>query len=229
MQADATKGIFITLEGVEGSGKTTQAPHLVAFLKSRGYTVVRTREPGGTGMGKRIRSILLDPESAGMDPLAELLLYEADRAQHVHRVILPALEAGQAVVCDRFYDATTAYQGYARNLDLSLVEDLNAIAAEKLVPDMTILLDIPARVGVPRARTREGRGFRDHGREGRFEAESLDFHEKVREGYLALAVKHPKRFVVIRADQDTESVRGDIVAAVEEFLNARRADTAEGA
>lgn len=227
MQADAPKGIFITLEGVEGSGKTTQAPHLVAFLKSRGFTVTRTREPGGTGMGKRIRSILLDPESAGMDPLAELLLYEADRAQHVRRVILPALESGQAVICDRFYDATTAYQGYARNLDLSLVENLNAIAAENLVPDMTILLDLPARVGVPRARTREGRGFRDHGREGRFEAESLDFHEKVREGYLALAVKNPDRFVVIRADQDTESVRGDIVAAVEEFLDAREAGPAE--
>ncbi|MEW5735861.1 MAG: dTMP kinase [Thermodesulfobacteriota bacterium] len=225
MHEQATSGLFITLEGVEGSGKTTQAPHLVAFLKSRGYQVVRTREPGGTGMGKRIRSILLDPESAGMEPLAELLLYEADRAQHIRRVILPALSAGQAVVCDRFYDATAAYQGYARGLDLELVEHLNGIAAGSLVPDITILLDLPARVGVPRARSREGRGFRDHGREGRFEAESLEFHEKVREGYLALAVKHPERFVVIRADQDTESVRSDIMRAVEEYLENRAAAT----
>lgn len=229
MQPRATNGIFITLEGVEGSGKTTQAPHLVAFLKSRGFTVLRTREPGGTGMGKRIRSILLDPESAGMDPLAELLLYEGDRAQHVRRVILPALEAGQAVICDRFYDATTAYQGYARGLDLELVVRLNNIAADNLVPDLTLLLDLPARVGVPRARTREGRGFRDHGREGRFEAESLDFHEKVREGYLALAVKHPDRFAVIRADQDTESVRGEIIRTVEEFLDGRAAGPARTA
>ena len=132
--------MFITLEGIEGSGKTTQAKYMVRFLESKGHDCVMTREPGGTRIGKKIRAILLDPESTDMDPLTELLLYIADRAQHIRELVYPSLSAGKTVICDRFYDATLVYQGFARGLDIGLINQLHQLMFEDLRPDITILL-----------------------------------------------------------------------------------------
>ncbi|MBU2488484.1 MAG: dTMP kinase [Proteobacteria bacterium] len=232
------KGLFITLEGVEGSGKTTQIPRLAEFLESRGLECVRTREPGGTAIGARLRAVLLDPASKGMDSLCELLLYEADRIQHAAEVILPNLSAGRAVVCDRFYDATTVYQGYARGLPLSRIQDLHGWLFSGLSPDLTLVFDLPAEVGLGRARARlsghgvfcqtrfgEGRfgeGLVGEGwSEGRFETEKIQFHEKVRAGYLSLAQAEPSRFVVLDASGSLREVEVRMTAAVARFLDAR--------
>ena len=143
--------MFITFEGIEGSGKTTQIRHAMEFLKQRGKDCIVTREPGGTVTGRKIRAILLDPESKGMDPSTELLLYMADRAEHVNKVVKPSLSAGKTVLCDRYYDATIAYQGYARGLDMDLLSKLHRLIINDLKPDMTILLDLPPEAGLSRA------------------------------------------------------------------------------
>jgi len=214
-------GLFITLEGIEGAGKTTQMPLLVQFLEERGYSCVRTREPGGTGIGARLRAVLLDPACSGMDPLCELLLYQADRAQHVAEVIAPALARGKVVVCDRFADATVAYQGYGRNLGPEKVAALHAQVFGSLAPDLTLLFDLPAEVGLARARQRvaaEGECA-----EGRFEEEDIAFHKRVREGYLDLADKHPGRFVLVDADGDAQTVGARMIGAAKAFLETREA------
>lgn len=211
------KPVFITLEGIEGSGKTTQTSRLVAFMEEMGYECVVTREPGGTLIGKKIRAILLDPENAGLDPLAELLLYAADRAQHIRKVIKPALAEGKAVICDRFADATTVYQGFARGLDLDLIMRIHRIVLNELAPDLTLLFDVTAQTGLARARGAIANGDRDHD-ESRFENEALAFHERVRNGYLKLARKEPDRFHIIDAGRNADEVTQQMLHIVSQFV-----------
>ncbi|MGD8366739.1 MAG: dTMP kinase [Desulfobacterales bacterium] len=210
--------MFITLEGIEGSGKTTQLPRLCDFLTARGVDCVVTREPGGTAAGRRIRSILLDPESRGLSPKAELLLYFADRADHVTKVILPALSAGQTVVCDRYVDATIAYQGFARGLGTDLVEALHRLLLDDLKPNLTLLFDLAPEVSLRRALGALQRGDRTAA-ESRFENEARAFHERVRAGYLELARREPHRYRVIDAANSPEQVTQAMIDAVSSLLD----------
>ncbi len=210
-----SNGFFITLEGIEGCGKTTQARLMSEYIQSKGRRVVLTREPGGTVIGKRIREILLDPESKGIDSRAELLLYFADRAQHVAEVIEPALADGAVVICDRFTDATLAYQGFGRGVGLELIADLNEAATQGLAPDLTLLLDIPVAEGLRRARKRNGDN--NQASEGRFEEEPDEFHKKVRQGYLTLASRETDRFKIIDASGTAEEVQ----ALIQKSLGSR--------
>lgn len=209
--------MFITLEGIEGSGKTTQIRHLVEYFKKRGLPCVTTREPGGTAIGEKIRSILLDPASKGMAAETELLLYMADRAQHIHSLITPSLCEGKTVICDRYFDATVVYQGYARGVDIGLITQLHELLFSGLKPDLTFLLDLPPRAGLARAWKQLDTGCRA-GRESRFEEETLAFHEQVRAGYLALARQEPDRFQRIDAAQNEFAVRDQIRAILDVFL-----------
>lgn len=201
--------MFITLEGIEGSGKTTQLGFIADLLKEKGHACVITREPGGTEIGKKIRRILLDPNCDAMDPATELLLYTADRVQHAKELIRPSLAAGQTVICDRYFDATLVYQGYARGLDVELIERLHRLMLSDLKPDLTLLLDLPPELGLSRAWAQIRDGSRT-GMETRFENEALLFHEKVREGYLVLARREPDRFRIIDASRDVDNVREEI-------------------
>ena len=205
--------MFITLEGIEGSGKTTQIEYLVAFLENKGNLCVTTREPGGTVIGNKIRAILLDPECKEMDAKTELLLYMADRAQHIHSLVKPSLAAGKTVVCDRYFDATVVYQGYARGLGIELTKNLHSTLFEDLKPDVTILLDLPPQVGLQRAWKQLDDGQRPN-KEGRFEEEKLEFHQRVRAGYLELANAEPDRFHIIDAAQDEQLVRNNILKII---------------
>ena len=187
--------MFITFEGIEGCGKSTQAGRLVDRLKNLGIPTILTREPGGTQIGKDIRTILLDTRNQALSPLAELLLYAADRAQHVEEVIQPALSEDKWVVCDRFFDATTAYQGYGRGLDPAWIRTLNERAVSGFRPNMTILVDCPVEIGIERALRRTKALGQEE--QARFEKENLDFHEEIRKGYLKIAREEPERFVVV--------------------------------
>jgi len=198
--------MFLTLEGIEGSGKTTQINNIYRFLENKGHNCVITREPGGTKIGRKIRSILLDPENKGMEPMAELLLYFSDRVEHVKKIIEPALAEGKTVICDRYFDATLVYQGYARGLDIKLIARLHELVLEGLKPDITLLLDLSPETGLSRAWEQIGNGSRS-GDETRFEKEALSFHEKIRAGYLELARLEPHRFRVIDASQDKNKVQ----------------------
>ena len=211
--------MFITLEGIEGSGKTTQIRHLVDFLKGKGHDCVTTREPGGTKIGEKIRSILLDPDSNDLDPLTELLLYAADRAQHIKTFVNPSLSVGKTVLCDRFFDATLVYQGFARGIDIGLINRLHQLLFEDLKPDITMLLDLPPEIGLARAWKQIEKGART-GRETRFEKEALSFHEKVRAAYLELARREPERFRIIDASGDEFQVREEIIKSFSLFVSA---------
>jgi dTMP kinase len=217
----ALKGsrMFITFEGIEGCGKTTQSRLLEEHLRKTGRSVVHTREPGGCPIADRIRGILLDASNSEMVPLAELLLYAAARAQHVAEVVRPALESGRIVLCDRFTDATLSYQGYGRGLDRETISLLNRLAARELKPDLTVLFDCPVETGLSRARARIEAA--DGPREERFELESLQFHNRVREGYLALAHAEPGRFVVLPAGGTVEEVAAAVAAEVLPRLEGR--------
>lgn len=206
--------MFVTFEGIEGSGKTTQIRRTADYLREKGKTVLTTREPGGTDIGKRLRAILLDPENTDLDHRAELLLYMADRAQHIATVVQPALADGKIVLCDRYVDATWAYQGYARGIDLALLKDLHRLVLEDFMPEMTILLDLPPEAGLLRAWREINAGIREES-ETRFEEETLVFHRKVRDGYLALAKGDPDRIRVIDGGRDEESVQNDLRALFE--------------
>jgi dTMP kinase len=219
--------MFITLEGIEGSGKSTQILHVFNFLNQLGLKCVMTREPGGTRIGGKIRSILLDPESAAMNPAAELLLYTADRVQHIQEIILPAIEGGGIVICDRYFDATLAYQGIARGLDMALILDLHQLICRNLKPDLTFLLDLSPNTGLQRAWHQLESGSRKD-TESRFEKETLAFHERVRAGYLAIAGKEPERFRIIDASQSQERVQTQILRVLEseirEFMDPSAQD-----
>ena len=204
------KGLFITFEGPEGSGKTTHIQRLASFLKKQGHPVVVTREPGGTPLSKAFRRLLLE-SGDGLLPLAELFLYEADRAQHVEQTVLPALRKGHVVLCDRFTDSTLAYQGNGRGLDLKEIEVLNRIASCNLKPDLTILLDVPVERGLHQARRKKHR-------HDRLERAGLAFHKRVRQGFLRLAKKEPIRFRVIRQQPDAEETQSLIRNAIKSSL-----------
>jgi len=207
--------LFITFEGIEGSGKTTQIARLAARLEQSGRSVLLTREPGGCPVADAIRSVLLRPDHAGMVPRSELLLYAAARAQHVEEVIRPALDAGRWVLCDRFADATLAYQGFGRGLDSALIEQVNRLSTQGLVPDLTLLLDLPAADGLARARDRNA--LRAGANDDRFEREEMAFHHRVRNGYLRLAEGNP-RFRLIEARHAPEQVEKLVAAAVDPFI-----------
>jgi dTMP kinase len=210
------KGTFITFEGIEGSGKSTQIVLLANYLTARGVQHVLTREPGGTLIGNQIRKILLDPANSALDPAAELLLYAASRAQHLREIIMPALAGGAIVLCDRFSDATLAYQGYGRGLDIEMIRELDRIVTAGMRPDLTLLFDIDAASGIARARGRNN----SHGleAEARFENEELAFHERVKQGYLALVVQEPERFQVLDASSPVEATQAKVREIVEERL-----------
>lgn len=197
--------MFITLEGIEGAGKTTQLEKIVAFIRSKGYECVISREPGGTLIGRQIRGVLLDPANKGMDATTELLLYIADRVEHIHTFIQPHVAAGRVVVCDRYFDATMVYQGYARGLDKVLIRNLHREVCNGLQPDLTLLFDLSPEIGLARARKAIDSGGRAKS-ETRFENEKLAFHHKVREGYLDMARQEPNRFHIIDAGQIPEEV-----------------------
>lgn len=195
-------GFFITFEGIEGCGKTTQLRLAAERLAAAGYEVVVTREPGGCPIADEIRAILLDARNTAMVPLAELLLYAAARAQHVSEVIAPALAAGKIVLCDRFTDSTLAYQGYGRGLDKELIARLNVLAAGTVKPDLTVILDCPVEIGLARAMARINGSTA--AREERFEQESHLFHERIRDGFLTLAAAEPRRFVVVDGNRGVD-------------------------
>lgn len=209
--------MFITLEGIEGSGKSTQLDPVRLFLENQGHDVVVTREPGGTAIGKKIRAILLNPGNRQIDPLAELFLYEADRVEHVRHIIAPALAAGRTVLCDRFYDATVVYQGYARGMDLALIRRLHREILGTLKPNVTILLDVSPAIGLARAWAQIENGART-GNESRFEEEALDFHEKIRAGYQDIARSEPERFCVVDASHDPLTVQNAILTCLRRAL-----------
>jgi dTMP kinase len=207
--------LFITFEGIEGCGKTTQIGHLTSFFKKARRPFLLTREPGGTEVGGKIREILLSSDNAGLEPVAELFLYVADRIQHYRQVILPALRQGKVVLCDRFADATTVYQGFGRGLDLAWIEEIHSRALENAKPDLTFLLDLPVEVGLKRAWKRLKK---DRTGEDRFEKEALDFHRRIREGYLTLARKEPSRIIVLDGMKDEQTLHGEIVSHLPEAL-----------
>ena len=208
--------MFITLEGIEGSGKTSQIPTVVNCLTKAGFDCLTTREPGGTPIGGQIRSILLNPDNTDLAPTAEMLLYTADRVQHLETVIRPALTAGKTVICDRYFDATLAYQGHARGLDRELILRLHHLACKGFAPDFTLLLDLAPETGLARAWNRINAGDQNE-RESRFEAEALAFHQRVRDGYLTIARSDPNRFAVIDAAQDEKAVGLQIEKALAVF------------
>jgi len=197
--------LFITFEGVEGSGKTTQIQWLKKYLTQIGISCKVTREPGGCPISERVREILLNPDHREMVPTSELFLYEAARAQHVKEVIKPFLKKGGVVLCDRFSDATLAYQGYGRRIDLKWIDRLNQLSSQGIKPDVTFLLDCPSDVGLKRALNRN-RTLKQE-KEERFEKEKIQFHRRVRKGYLTIAKKEPHRVKVIdtRAGEDKVS------------------------
>jgi len=202
--------MLITFEGIEGSGKSTQARFLNQYLQKHHMDCVLTREPGGTMIGQKIRQILLDPEHITMGPMTELLLYMADRAQHLQEIILPEIASGKIILCDRFYDATTVYQGVARQVDMNIIDQLHTIVLAGLKPDITLLFDLPVEEGLKRAWKRISKNQAEQN-ENRFEKESIAFHEQVRKGYLALAKRFPDRFVIINAEQSEIEIFEDML------------------
>jgi len=214
-----TLGKFITLEGGEGVGKTTQLKVVQSTLQDAGLTVIMTREPGGTPRAERIRELLLGHDAESMSPTCELLLMFAARATHLHNAIIPALQRGEWVVCDRFTDASYAYQGYGRGLSLDHIQQLEVMVQKGLQPDMTLLLDAPVELGMQRAQQRSSSGEKDT---DRFETEQLAFFERVRTGYLVRAAAHPKRFKLIDATQSLQGVSDSIRDVITQFVRASR-------
>jgi dTMP kinase len=207
--ASARQGLLITLEGGEGSGKSTQAQALKALLEEAGRSVTVTREPAGCPLGRRVRELLSDP-SLELDRRSELFLFAAARAQHVAEVIRPALERGEVVICDRFSDSSVAYQGYGRGLRLDDVRLANGIATRGLVPDLTVLLDVPVEVGLAR---KQGEDAPD-----RIGQEQAPFHERARQGYLAMAAAEPQRFLMVDATLSPEEITRTIWRRLEPLL-----------
>jgi len=209
---------FVTFEGGDGTGKTTQIRALESYLSSQGNACLVTREPGGTKLGAILRRVLLENGGAPISRSSELFLYLADRAQHVSEVIRPAISAGKVVLCDRFTDSTLAYQGYGRGLDLGVLRQFNRVADDGTRPDLTFLLDCPVSVGLARTATRQKRLPGDAPPEDRFEREKLEFHERVRVGFLDLAQQEPERFRILDAARSMEDVSLAIRKIVDEAM-----------
>ncbi len=201
------KGFFITFEGSEGSGKSTQSHLLAGYLRRKGCRVVYLREPGGTAISEKVRTILLDTSNGGMSARCETLLYMAARAQLVEKVIHPALKTGKIVICDRFLDSTLAYQGYGLGIDIKAIRSIGAFATFGIKPDLTLFMDLPVRCGLRHR----------HGRKDRIEKRSCSYHERVRRGYLTIARREPERLRVVRVDDDpavTQQRIREIVASL---------------
>ena len=203
--------MFITFEGIEGCGKTTQSKLLCESLIDRGFSVVYTREPGGTPAAEELRSFLLKPRSEKFPPFAELSIYEAARAFHVENLIRPSLQEGAVVICDRFTDSTVAYQGYGRGIDIPLIERLNVEATRGLKPHLTVLIDLPVEEAFKRISDR---------RKDRMESEGLDFHRRVRKGFLELSEREPERFLVLDGRGSIEELHSQILSEVLRRLGA---------
>lgn len=212
--------MFITFEGIEGTGKSTQITLLRAYFESLGRKVLVTMEPGGSRIGLELRRVLLSLENRDITPRAELFLYLADRAQHVAQVVRPALDAGMVVLSDRFADSTVAYQAYGRGMDADLLHQLNTVAVDGLWPNLTLLLDLDPELGLRRAVDRNQREGKTVA-EGRFEAESMAFHSRVRQGYLDWAARFPQRMRIVDASGTPETVAQAIRALVETRPDAR--------
>lgn len=210
-------GLFVTFEGIEGCGKTTQAELLRVNLEKENHRVVFTREPGGTEVGEKIRDVLLDNRIKGMEPLTELFLYLASRAQNVQKLIRPALRDGAIVVCDRFADASLAYQGAGREIGISCVARLNEAATLGLVPDYTVLLDLPVELGLKRISARTGKKQK----QDRIEQEQIDFHIRVREAYLVIARESSGRIEVFDATRSKEELAEEILNSVKRVMTGK--------
>jgi dTMP kinase len=203
-------GLLVTFEGIEGSGKSTQIGLTKAYVEEQGYPCLVTKEPGGSPLGEEIRGFLLDRGDLRIDPLAELFLIEAGRTQHMAEVIRPALEKGQIILCDRYTDATIAYQGYGRGLDIAVINQMNHWATGGLTPHCTIVLDCPVEVGIARAKG-----------EDRFEREDKKFHQQVREGYLRIAREEPHRVKVVSGQGEQSAIQGEIRRIIRPLLERR--------
>ena len=201
------KGLFITFEGADGSGKSTQLKMAAEFFQNKGYEVITTRDPGGTPLGQKIREILLHHDGK-VASYCELFLYLADRAQHVEEIIVPAIEEGKVILCDRYIDSSVAYQGYARGLDIDEISMLNNIVTKSLVPNLTFVFDVSTEVAEQRVGETKDR----------LESEAKEFHQKVRFGFLDLAKKFPDRIKVIDANQEIEKVHSDVIKILENHL-----------
>ncbi|MFE5324482.1 dTMP kinase [Paenibacillus sp. NPDC056579] len=210
------RGIFLTVEGGEGAGKTSVITLVSEFLSSSGYSVVTSREPGGIEIAEQIRSIILDTNHTKMEARTEALLYTAARRQHLVEKIVPALEQGQVVICDRFIDSSLAYQGYARGLGIDEVLTINQFAIDRLFPDLTLYLDVRPEEGLRRIHSRQGREI------NRLDLESLSFHQKVREGYLQLAERFADRIVIIDANRSMDEVFVDVKEQLQSYLDKQK-------
>lgn len=208
------RGLFLSFEGGEGSGKSLQARGLAQTLMERGREVVLTREPGGTAAGERIRDILLHAREIPLSPEAQVLLFSSARAQLVREVIRPALDAGKIVIADRFFDSSVVYQGHGQGVSLEAIREVTRLAVGTLAPDRTFLLDVPVEIGLARS------GWRAEAKWDRFEADATDLHVRVRDAYLRLAAAEPRRFVVIPADREEAEVASDIRREVDALLGA---------
>ncbi|MBI3754284.1 MAG: dTMP kinase [Deltaproteobacteria bacterium] len=209
--------LFITFEGVEGSGKTTQMEMLKEHLEWKGFPVVATREPGGTELGEKIRGMLLNTEGETIAPWSELLLYEVCRAQLVYEVIKPALKDKKIVLCDRFADSTVVYQGYVKGLTLEAVTSLNTWTTEGMAPTITFIIDCPPEIGLKRALARIN-AMPNSNKEDRFEKENIEFHKKVRDGYLRLAQEAPERIKVINGDREISAIHKEICQIIDKVI-----------
>ena len=213
-------GLLITFEGIEGSGKTTQINRLSVSLRKEGYEVISTREPGGTFLGEQIRKMLLSFKNINLSPPTELFLYLASRSQHVQEILLPALEAGKIILCDRYSDATVAYQGFGRRLSLNFVKSAIRFSSTNLSPDLTLLLDIDPRQGLSRVRAR--------GLSNRLDRENLSFHNRVRDGYLKMSLTAKRRIKTLDASLSPDEVARAIQAIMRAFLKNKRVKTRQG-
>ena len=208
---------LITFEGIEGCGKTTQIKLLGDYLRKKGYTIYETREPGGTLIGDQIRRILLNPENKGINYITELLLYEACRAQLIDEVISKRGGNKEIILCDRFTDSTLAYQGYGRGIDKGVIKELNRIASGGVKPVLTILLDLDVKTGLGRAKERNTKVIGQES-EDRFEREKVEFHQKVREGFLKIASEEPERIKIVNANEGIEKIHKEIIKIVENYV-----------
>ncbi|MFY9176517.1 MAG: dTMP kinase [Caldicoprobacterales bacterium] len=204
------KGYFITFEGPDGSGKTTQINLLKEYLVNKGHDVIVTREPGGTPISEAIRNIILDTRHKEMNAITEMLLYAAARAQHVAQLIKPALDQGKIVLCDRFVDSSVAYQGVGRNLGIEMIEEINKVALQGIVPDLTLFFDIEPEKGLKRGLGRDRKA-------DRLEQEDISFHKKVYQGFCMLCQRYPERFKRINADADIEEIHCQIIYEIEQL------------
>ncbi len=203
-------GKFITFEGTDGSGKTTQIKLLEEYIKNKGYELVLTREPGGTKVSELIRDLVLDPSNSEIMPLTEMIMYSASRAQHVSQLIKPAIEAGKIVICDRFVDSSYAYQGNGRGVDLKVIADVNRVAIDGMSPDITFFLDIDPEIAIKRRINATGAD--------RIEQEKIDFHRRVYEGYKKMALLFPERIKTINANKSIDEISSQIIEYIDNLL-----------